>query len=347
MTARRGVDDWVRRWWRGDAGWWGRMATIALLPGEWLFRWGAGMRNRLFDAGLLPTGHAGVPVVSVGNLTVGGTGKTPLVGWFVSALSEAGARPAVVSRGYGRDEVLLHRRWHPEVAVLADVDRVAAASRAAEAGAEVVVLDDGFQHRALARDLDVVLVAAETAFPGRRLPRGPYREGPRALRRSQVVVVTRKTASAAQSAAVAREIQSRHRHLTVGRVCLRPGGWTTLDGAPAEAPGGDALVLTAVAEPESVLALAERASGEGSRNAYALSAFPDHHEFTDADLREAVRAGRRLIVTEKDAMKLRERRDTLGDLPVHVLTLVVDWEAGEDEVRTLLTDLVGRAGGSP
>ncbi len=342
MTSRRGVDDWVRRWWRGEAGWPGRMASIALLPGEWIFRWAAAMRNRMFDAGLLSAARVPVPVVSVGNLTVGGTGKTPLVRWFVGALAELGARPAVVSRGYGRDEVLLHREWHPDVTVVADVDRRAAARSAVDEGAGVVVLDDGFQHRALGRDLDVVLVAAETSFPGRRLPRGPYREGARALRRAQIVLVTRKTASAAQAAVLARDIQSRHRHLTVARVRLQPGGWTDLDGAPTTAPGPGAVVVTAVAEPESVLALAERVSEGRQASSFDLTAFPDHHEFTDIDLRRIVAGGRSLIVTEKDAMKLRERRDVLGDTPVHVLTLVVRWEAGETDVRARLAGLVGR-----
>jgi tetraacyldisaccharide 4'-kinase len=316
------------------------MASIGFLPAEGLFRWTAAARNRLFDLGLFGVVRADVPVLSVGNLTVGGTGKTPLVGWFVAQLAAGGAGPAVVARGYGRDELMLHRRWHPGLPVIGDRDRVAGVRRAVEEGADLAVLDDGFQHRRLHRDLDVVLVAAETPFPGRRLPRGPYREGPGALRRADLAVVTRKTAAAADAEALARRIRALHPGLSVARVALRSGGWKRLDGSSSAPPSGPVIVLTAVAEPEGVRALAASALGTGSEDAVPLEAFPDHHEFSDAEIRRVTSGGRALVVTEKDAVKLAEHAAALASVSVHVLTLDVVWEEGEADARAAVDRLL-------
>lgn len=335
------MEGWVRRWWRGEAGWFGRLASVAFWPAEGLFRWGAAARNLGFDLGLLPRVDPPVPVLSVGNLTVGGTGKTPVVRWFVGALRSAGARPAVVARGYGRDELLLHRRWYPDVPVAAHPDRARATATAAAAGADVVVLDDGFQHRGLRRTVDVVLVAAETALPGRRLPRGPYREGLGALGRADLVVVTRKTATPAEAEAVAEAVARRRPGLPVARAALVPGGWRGVDGAPAPAPVGPALVVTAVAEPEGVRALAARSLGRPEADV-ELAAFPDHHEFTEGEVRAVARRAAALVVTEKDAVKLADGPAAagLGDRRVHVLTLDLVWEAGRDHVEAAVERVV-------
>lgn len=350
MKSGRGIEDWVRRWWAGQAGWPGRMASIGFLPAEGLFRWSAAARNRLFDLGVFGVQRAAIPVLSVGNLTVGGTGKTPIVGWFMAQLVAAGASPAVVARGYGRDELMLHRRWHPGRPVIGHRDRVEGVRRAAGEGADLAVLDDGFQHRRLHRDVDVVLVAAETPFPGRRLPRGPYREGPGSLGRADLAVVTRKTATAAQAEGVARTIRARHPGLAVARVVLRAGGWQALDGSPTTPPSGPAVVLTAVAQPETVRALAASAlDGSGleisTREAPArelvLAAFPDHYDFTDSEVRDVVAGGHSLVVTEKDAVKLAELGPALEGVSVHVLTLEVVWEEGEAEARAAVARLLG------
>ena len=189
-----GFEARVRAWWRGEGGLWGGLASVLAAGPALLFGAVVRVRNALYDRGWLPARRAPLPVVSVGNLTVGGTGKTPVAAWIVRRLSERGHRPALVSRGYGRDELALHGRWNPAVPVVASPDRAGAAREAARRGADVAVLDDGFQHRRLARDADVVLLAAEERFPGRMLPAGPYREPSRALRRADLIVVTRKAA---------------------------------------------------------------------------------------------------------------------------------------------------------
>ena len=156
----------------------------ALGAGEWFYTAAIRWRNRRYDRGRAPVHRVGVPVVSVGNLTLGGTGKTPLVGWLGRWFCRRGVRAAVVSRGYGaaagqpNDEALELRRSLPGVPHLQDADRVAAARQAITAcAAQLVVLDDGFQHRRLGRDLDIVLLDALEPFGfGHVFPRGMLRE---------------------------------------------------------------------------------------------------------------------------------------------------------------------------
>lgn len=334
-----GLSGWVRRWWRGEGGVAGMFAGWVALPFEGLFRLAVMLRNRRFE-GRVPAPP--LPVVSIGNLTVGGTGKTPVVRWVVDWLRQAGVRPAVVSRGYGRDELMLHRDWYAEVPVVADRDRSAAVARAAREGAEVAVVDDGFQHRRLGRHLDVVLLAAETPFPGPLLPRGPYREGAPALGRADFAIVTRKSAPAATAAEMARAVRRRHPRLAVAQVALQPGGWKDLDGADAPTPRSPVRIITSVAWPHTVRALVEAELGEGAR--VSLDPFPDHHEFTTEELRAAVQSApdSDLVVTEKDAVKLREPelRGSLDGRMVHVMALDLVWEAGRAELEAALRALL-------
>src|SRR5690606_7983757 len=123
--------------------------------------------------------------------------------WLVRELVRRGFTPGILHGGYAEDEPDLFRLWFPQLPVVAERDRLRGAGKAMHQGADVLVLDDAFQHRRFGRDLDVVLVAAETwTRHARLLPRGPYREPPRSLRRADVVVVTRRTASAEQAARV-------------------------------------------------------------------------------------------------------------------------------------------------
>jgi tetraacyldisaccharide 4'-kinase len=179
----------------------GPLATAAragLRLASWPYGLGSWARNRLFDAGWKKVHRAAVPVVCVGNLTTGGTGKTPCVEWVARFYRDRGVQVAIVSRGYGarggrNDEAMVLEENLPDVPHLQDPDRFAAAERAAEElESELVVLDDGFQHRRLHRDLDVVLIDA-TRPPTRDylLPRGTLREPASGLRRAGAIVLTR------------------------------------------------------------------------------------------------------------------------------------------------------------
>lgn len=355
------------RMWRGEAGWVGALAGFALLPLEGVWRLATRARNRRYDrAGGVHV--EGLDVVSVGNLAVGGTGKTPVSAWVVDTLGALGAEATLLLRGYGEDEVRLHRHWSPDVPVMIGVDRVAAARRARAAGAAMAVLDDGFQHRRLARSLDVVLLAAGDPIPGAVLPRGPYREPWGALRRADVVMVTRRSEPPETARRVVERLradgyllegattagvhlvptdvvplaayrpldtgapQSGRRPSAPGRE--NPPARASRDAVQEAAPGG-ALVVTGIARPEAFLRDVEALTG----GTCELLAFSDHHDFTAGDAREiGERAGGRPVyVTEKDAMKLAGHARLPSD--VRVVRQGLAWDWGEAEVRSRLDAL--------
>jgi tetraacyldisaccharide 4'-kinase len=198
----RGVE---RLWFSTDP--MARTARAALLPLELAYGGITRLRGKLYDTGLLSTRAASIPVLSVGNLSVGGTGKTPLSAWLADELAARGGRPAIVLRGYGGDEQEVHRVLNPGIAVVASPDRAAGVERAAAQGCDVAVLDDAFQHRRAARTADIVLVSAESWTERRHLlPAGPWREPLAALRRASLVVVTRKSASLDRACSVAEAV---------------------------------------------------------------------------------------------------------------------------------------------
>ncbi len=330
---RASLERFARRWWVGELGWAGRLLSVLLAPASWLWIAATALRNRRHDrAGGEGETIPGLTVVSVGNLAMGGTGKTPVASWIARWYLEAGNRPALIVSGYGRDEKLLHERWTPQVPVFVGRGRIDAARRAKAAGTDVAIVDDGFQHRRLARDLDIVLLAAEDAFAGLAPPRGPYREGPGALRRADAVLITRRTASTDEARDLAARVEAAHPGVVKGGVCLTGGRWVDLDGGTHSGALGDVLAVAAVGRPESFIH-AVRHLVVGSAE---LVAFADHHEYTRRDLeRLRGRAGERpIVVTEKDAVKLLAHRDLLGE--AYVLKQGLEWEWGEVEVTELL-----------
>ena len=233
---RAAVERFAWRMWRDEAGWPGRITRILLLPLEGVWRLATSVRNRRWDRSG-GTRIPGLTVVSVGNLAAGGTGKTPMSAWVAGTLAEADARPAVLLRGYGEDEIRLHRRWNPRIPVVAGADRVEGARRAREEGARTAVLDDGFQHRRLHRTVDLVLLAAADPVPGPVLPRGPYREPPRALRRADVVVITRRSEDRATARAVVERLERAgvlSGTATTAGLRLAPAGTVALEDFAAE-----------------------------------------------------------------------------------------------------------------
>jgi tetraacyldisaccharide 4'-kinase len=313
-------------WWAGGGGALGSLLRVATIPLEMGFRMVAGVWGRLYDVGVIPLQRAPVPVISVGNLTVGGSGKTPLAAWLLKGLQARGERPALVARGYGEDEILLHRRWAPDALVLAEADRAYGAWKAAKKGATVVVLDDGFQHRRLARELDIVLLATSTPWKVRLLPRGPFREGFSSLRRAGVVVITQKGVSDSPNEMDAR-LTPYLREPPV-KVAFVPQGWMNMDGDEVPCPEGEYLALAGIGDPESFSRVLKEVTGRGGD----LLPFPDHHEYSWSDLQTAqdLARGRTLVTTEKDAIRLEPYRKQLKDL--RILRLRVEVLAGEERL---------------
>jgi tetraacyldisaccharide 4'-kinase len=335
-------------------------APLAPLAG--CFRAGVALRNLLFDSGLRPTkGVPGLGVLSVGNLTAGGAGKTPVVAFLAERLQQAGAQVAVLSRGYGRragglqrvagppwpsvdavgDEPLLLARRLPAVAVWVGADRVALARAARAGGASVALLDDGFQHRTLARAADVVVLDEAVGLgTGHLLPWGPLREPPSALRRASLLWL-RVAAPAAPLPPLPPEVpRVRARHAAVD--VLGPGG----DVLPlSQLAHARVLAFCGIARPSSFTTTLRELGADVT----AVRSFGDHHRFSAAELvalrAAAHTAGAQLVTTEKDAMRLP------AGFPALVVRLGVSLLEGEDALAGLLQALApapagGAAGGA-
>ena len=299
--ARR-VHALVRDFWReGRRGPGASLLRAALAPAEAAFR--VATQTRSWWHGRSRRAVPPIPVVSVGNLVVGGTGKTPVVRWLAEWFLERGLKVAIVLRGHDRDEVLLHRRWFGPEAVFVDADRRRAVAMASARGRRVALLDDGFQQPWRGHPLNVLLVAAEDPERVRLLPRGPYREPLSAARRATHVLVTRRVAPKAR-AAIWRERMARVAPAASPAVIeLRMRGWRDLAGRPVAPPGQGVLAVCGVARPR---AFAEGLARLRFGGDVELAAYPDHHEFTADDAAElmARRGGRPIVCTEKDAVKL-------------------------------------------
>jgi tetraacyldisaccharide 4'-kinase len=295
-----------RLWYDASLG--ASIARAALAPPALLYATAVRLRAAMYDRGVLRTHAPSLPVLSLGNLSVGGTGKTPVAAWAVDRLRAAGARPALLLRGYGGDEPLVHAALNPAVPVVVNPDRVAGAEQARSAGADCVVLDDGFQHRRLGRTVDWVLVAAEQFAQMRRmLPAGPLREPLTSLSRAQVVIVTRKSASADAASAIADTLQSVAPHAALAVCHLMPSGLVNAVDRTVESlqrlRGARLVAVAAIGAPDAFFAQL-RAAGVSELRTVALR---DHHRFTSRDVTRFAHDARDMdgvVCTLKDAVKL-------------------------------------------
>ncbi len=313
-------------------------------------------RNAAYDRGLLAVIPPPVPVISVGNLTLGGTGKTPLVAWMARALWSRGLAPAIVSRGYGArpgersDEAAELGLLLPGVVHVANRDRVAAARAAAQAGADAIVLDDGFQHRRLGRHLDLVAVDATDPFGcGRLFPRGLLREPLGGLARADAVILTRSTAvDAARRAAIRAALEQRcHGRLPAVwcEAAHRPAGLRQAGGATRpldDLRGARCFGFAGIGNPAAFRATLASLGAEP----VGFRAFPDHHAYTPADIEavgEAARAARAeaVVTTLKDLVKIG--RDEINGLPLLAVEIAIDLLAGGDALAALVAG-IGRRG---
>ncbi|KPK82123.1 MAG: hypothetical protein AMS25_03535 [Gemmatimonas sp. SM23_52] len=346
------MGEWRERLWNAaePAGLGTRTLSALLTPTEWLYGLAVAARNWAYDRELLSSSAGPIPTLAVGNLTVGGTGKTPVAAWFAGVLRARGRRPAIVMRGYGGDEVEVHRLLNPEVPVHVSADRLAGVRWAQVAGADLVVLDDAFQHRAIRADLAVALIAAEEwVETPRLLPRGPWREPLKALSRADLVVITRKVASATEAARVGERLAAllpalprAVGHIGLGELARYQGPEGAL-GEPFAARGFHcALAVAGVAHPEAV----RRQLQQEGVMIDSWRAFPDHHHYSRADLLQIRRdAGPGpVLATLKDAVKLGPA--LAPEVDIYVPLQEVAWESGREQIECLLAQLSG-AGDQP
>jgi tetraacyldisaccharide 4'-kinase len=312
-------------------------------------------RDWLYARGVLKSRTMDIPVVSIGNLTVGGTGKTPAVELAVQTLISLGHRPAIVSRGYGRssrgvqvvaddatirldaedagDEPFMLARRLPGVPVLVGSNRHQAARRARDRfGVSIVVLDDGFQHRTIRKDLEIVMARAVRPWGnGRLLPAGPLREPLAALRRAHLIVATGavKSEEAADVAAAAARHAPQTPVLAARYVPTECWESSTMRPTPLPSLVSRRLVAFAgIARPASF----EQSLAAADIRVEEMVAFPDHHSYVRADLqglanRAKARGADGLVTTEKDWVRLRRLGATA--LPIYVFGVRLELIADE------------------
>jgi len=331
--------DWLYTLWASE-GIGARVARAVLMPAELAFGVISTARSSLYSSGVFTVHPTAIPALGVGNLTVGGTGKTPLAAYFASRLQHAGAKPAIILRGYGEDEPLVHRTLNPGIPVVVSADRLAGADDAKRAGCDVVVLDDAFQHRRAGRAADVVLVSADGWREHRHLlPAGPWRERLTAARRASIVIVTRKAASLDRADFVAEVVRQMVGvpcavvHLHASDLREASGSQTaTIDALR----GQSVLAISAIGDPA---AFDEQLAAHGAL--VTPVRFRDHHRFTVNDAESlATTATRydRAVCTLKDAVKLGPLWP--GPSPLWYVSQRVVVERGDDAVDAVLETML-------
>jgi len=319
-----------------------KIARLVLSPLELAYRGVVAIRAEMYDNGLLRIHSSEIPVVSVGNITVGGTGKTPFAAWVGARLRELGKSPALVLRGYGGDEPFVHRRINPGIPVIVAPDRVAGIAEAESRNADVVVLDDGFQHRRAARQVDIVLFSADNwSGRPRLLPAGPFRESMSSLKRASLVVITRKAASDDEVRAAEKAIRRVIQDKPIAVVRFEPAEIVSESNPELRRPLSELkskriLGIAAIGNPHAFFSQLEE-----QQASVIPRPFPDHHAFTDQDIRELVETGKSVdyvVCTLKDSVKLGVSWPADAS-PLWYVSLAVHIERGAQSIDGLLAAL--------
>lgn len=341
-----------------------RAATLALVPLSVVYGAGVRLRNALYRRGILKSFHIGAPVISIGNLTTGGTGKTPLVEFVATQLAADGRRVCVLTRGYrrqssgrvvvsdydkvladvsaaGDEALLLAERLRGRVAVIADANRVAAASWAIEnLHSNVFILDDAFQHQRIWRDLNILTVDAANAWGNRKvLPAGILREPIKELIRADCAVITRANESPHVD-------QLRHAISQVSPETLvftsqmksfeaRPLKTVSHSFESFTNHASPVAAFCGIGNPESLFSLLRR---QGHKLSYTR-AFADHYSYRQSDIdgliKDAIGRGAKAVVTTaKDAVKIES-------LDFEIPCFVIDIAIEIDDVQAFLKYLAG------
>jgi tetraacyldisaccharide 4'-kinase len=307
-----------------------RPLRIVLWPASKLYGIGVSLRTRLYASGLLKQKRLKATVISVGNLSVGGTGKTPLVIWLAEKLLAQGHRVAILTRGYrgtasSSDEVdLMRSRLQNRVIFGVGKDRFAEGQRIESHQAiDVFLLDDGFQHLQLARDVDIVLIDASRPMAQALLPAGPMRESLPALTRAGIIIFSRT-----ENAPGAKEALQRLSNLPIFSASTLLLGFCRLGSedalqTAADLGSGPFFVFCGIGNPEAFVRDLQRWGITPAGHMF----FADHHRYTLEDVQAIEQAARRvgangLLTTEKDSCNLSGL--TFPSLPVYVS--VIDLE---------------------
>ena len=341
------------------------ISNLILPPLSLLYRALTQTRLTAYEKGLLRVTKLDVPVISVGNLTTGGTGKTPVVEWVCRTLANNQRRVCVLTRGYGRvnpearvivsdgstilaaateagdEPLLLAQNLKGQAAIISDADRAAAGRWASEElGIDVFVLDDGFQHLRLVRNLNLLVVDATNPWgEGRLLPFGRLRESPSGAARADCIVVTRADREQDLSS-LKKEIRRFNRECPIFLSRMKVSCITHLNSSGQEEIDSVPQPIAAfcgVGNPQSFFAQVRSAG----LNPVLKQVFPDHHWYDQTEIESLCRRSRdsgaqSLVTTAKDAVKLR----TLNfELPCYVLNIEIQID-DESRLRQLIEDAV-------
>ena len=318
-----------------------RCARAMLVPASGIWNLGMAVRRAWYRRGWLSIRELPLPSVAIGNLTVGGSGKTPIAAWIARYFADQGRHPAILLRGVGGDETVLHREMEPRAIVEPDPDRLAGAARAVAAGADGLVLDDAYQRLGVARDLNICVVSAESTLAvGWTLPAGPWRERLSALDRADFLIVTRKRADAATARQLAETLAPRVKGpfaIVALELAMLRGLVSGTEREVSWLAGRRVVAASAIADPAAFVAQIKQTGAQ-----VQVATWKDHHQFRDEDIAWLAHAARRadhVVVTAKDAVKLRDRWPQSVPEPF-VATLRLRFEAGESTLRDALARLL-------
>lgn len=350
-----------------NASLWRRLFCVVTI----FYRFGAAFKNFLYDRQICRIQRLDVPVISVGNLTLGGTGKSPLIAYLVDYYLRLGAKPAILSRGYGakkektpeiaepflnkNDEAAELAEHFPDVPHFLSPDRFRAGKALLQEFPQrnVVLLDDGFQHRRLHRDLDIVLIDATDTFGGEALfPQGTLRESPMSLRRCDAVLLTRADlVSDEERRTIRKRVESIAPGKIWGEIAYRPIHLVRqvhsalirrpLNPDQNRSKFNGYFSFCGIGNPDGFYRTLDRVGFEqiGRRT------YPDHYHYTPKDLEKLAKEARSkgaefLVCTMKDLVKIRQ--GDLGGVPLVAVEIGVQFLAGEEELQALLSDQVKR-----
>ncbi len=336
-----------------------RLLRVLLRVASWGYQAGVALRNSLYDVGLKRSHCVTEPVISVGNLTTGGTGKTPTVALLVDMLKTAGHYPGIISRGYrelsegGNDEARVLELLCPGTPHVQGQDRIQAALEVSRAeGCTVIIADDAFQHRRLERDLDIVLVDALNPWGhGALLPRGLLREPRSALRRAHVVVLTRADLVAeSDRAEIWQIVKENNPTVATVELSFTPDGLVDKAGARSmvAALNDSSNATTDSKAGSGVLAFCGIGNPDGFQKTLAaagitvceLVTFPDHHHYDRADLQKLTAiaeklAATALVTTVKDLVKIDA--EWIGSVPLFALNIKAEVTSGENALAEAIS----------
>ena len=340
------------------------LLNLILFPAAGLFRIMTGIRNWLYDRQILKSHSVNAPVISVGNIAVGGTGKTPFVIALTKQLTKAGYSPGVVTRGYrrqsrgrqlvrdrssvlsnaaqaGDEAFMIASSVHGSV-VIADADRVAAARAAVERYAcDIIIADDAFQHRRLQRDVDIVLWDADDdPAHSAILPLGRLRESIKNLRRANLLLVTRRNSVSTSAVKIFKQMNP---DLFIAPLPMTISGihqfGNDVEISWSELNGKQVLAFCGLGNPRQFFSTVESLTTVQP----VSKSFPDHHKYSGKDVDELIKKAAQknceyLITTRKDTVNLPDSAATVGKL------LVVDilYELSEKIKAAILQKLPPR-----